>query len=87
MLFVEVCIFKTKRFSTFNCCSLRFLRYALNQGAAAFAVDIDDAVPADGSSQSPLSLLKLSQYPVQRRTEASSLSEDLAGRFQASARV
>ncbi|XP_022717462.1 molybdenum cofactor sulfurase-like isoform X3 [Durio zibethinus] len=53
--------------------------YALNQGAAAFAVDIKEAVDQDGASINSVTSVKLSQYPVQRRNEAEVLEGELTG--------
>ncbi|XP_058080210.1 molybdenum cofactor sulfurase isoform X7 [Magnolia sinica] len=44
--------------------------YALNQGATALAVDIEDVEHHSGPSKSKLSSFKVSQHPAQRRTEA-----------------
>ncbi|KAK9004716.1 hypothetical protein V6N11_042174 [Hibiscus sabdariffa] len=44
--------------------------YALSQGAAAFAVDINEAVDQDGASRNSLTSVKVSQHSVQRRNEA-----------------
>ncbi|XP_022734956.1 molybdenum cofactor sulfurase-like isoform X8 [Durio zibethinus] len=51
--------------------------YALNQGAAAFAVDIKEAVDQDGASRSSVNSVKVSQHPVQRRNEAEVLEGEL----------
>ncbi|XP_022734951.1 molybdenum cofactor sulfurase-like isoform X3 [Durio zibethinus] len=53
--------------------------YALNQGAAAFAVDIKEAVDQDGASRSSVNSVKVSQHPVQRRNEAEVLEGELTG--------
>ncbi|XVE52899.1 hypothetical protein DITRI_Ditri02bG0161200 [Diplodiscus trichospermus] len=53
--------------------------YALNQGAAAFAVDIEEAVDQYGASRSSLTSFKVIQHPVQRRNEAEVLEGDLTG--------
>ena len=59
--------------------SLVIYRYALNQGAAAFAVDIKEALDQDGASRSTVTSVKVSQHPVQRRNEAEVLEEELPG--------
>ncbi|XP_040942716.1 molybdenum cofactor sulfurase isoform X4 [Gossypium hirsutum] len=51
--------------------------YALNQGAAAFAVDINEAVDQDGASRSSLTSCKVLQHPVQIRNEAKILEGEL----------
>ncbi|OMO53429.1 Aminotransferase, class V/Cysteine desulfurase [Corchorus olitorius] len=53
--------------------------YALSQGAAAFAVDVREAVHQDGASKSPVTSVKISQHPVQRRSEAGMLEGELTG--------
>ncbi|TYI95981.1 hypothetical protein E1A91_D01G036800v1 [Gossypium mustelinum] len=53
--------------------------YALNQGAAAFAVDINEAVDQDGASRSSLTSCKVLQHPVQIRNEAKILEGELTG--------
>lgn len=53
--------------------------YALNQGAAAFAVDINEAVDQDGASRSSLTSCKVLQHPVQIRNEAKVLEGELTG--------
>ncbi|XP_021288794.1 molybdenum cofactor sulfurase isoform X2 [Herrania umbratica] len=53
--------------------------YALSQGAAAFAVDIKEAVGQGGASGSPVTSVKISQLPVQRRNEAEVLEGELTG--------
>ncbi|KAK8706412.1 hypothetical protein V6N13_049979 [Hibiscus sabdariffa] len=50
-------------------CNSTFI-YALSQGAAAFAVDINEAVDQDGASRNSLTSVKVSQHSVQRRNEA-----------------
>ncbi|XVF79357.1 hypothetical protein PTKIN_Ptkin14bG0215400 [Pterospermum kingtungense] len=50
--------------------------YALNQGAAAFAVDIMEVVDQDTSS---ITSVKVSQHPAQRRKEAEVLEGELIG--------
>ncbi|KAG4213196.1 hypothetical protein ERO13_A01G039700v2 [Gossypium hirsutum] len=53
--------------------------YALNQGAAAFAVDINEAVDQGGASRSSLTSFKVIQHPVQIRNEAKVLEGELTG--------
>ncbi|XWS10763.1 hypothetical protein CRYUN_Cryun38cG0025700 [Craigia yunnanensis] len=53
--------------------------YALNQGAAAFALDIKEALDQDGASGSSVTSVKVSQHPVQRRNEDKVLEEELTG--------
>ncbi|KAA3467858.1 molybdenum cofactor sulfurase isoform X1 [Gossypium australe] len=53
--------------------------YALNQGAAAFAVDINEALDQDGASRSSLTSFKVLQHPVQIRNEAKVLEGELTG--------
>ncbi|KAK6270322.1 hypothetical protein POUND7_007427 [Theobroma cacao] len=53
--------------------------YALSQGAAAFAVDIKEDVDQSGVSGSPVTSVKISQHPVQRRNEAEVLEGELTG--------
>lgn len=58
--------------------SLRVTRYALSKGAAAFAVDIEEGTPL-GGSESPKSNLKLTQHPIQRRSEGEVPKEGVPG--------
>ncbi|XVF18302.1 hypothetical protein REPUB_Repub11eG0009600 [Reevesia pubescens] len=53
--------------------------YALNKGAAAFAVDIKEAVDQVGASRSSVTSVKVSQHPVQRRNEAEVVEGELTG--------
>lgn len=52
--------------------------YALSKGAAAFAVDIEEGTPL-GGSESPKSNLKLTQHPIQRRSEGEVPKEGVPG--------
>ncbi|XXG68836.1 hypothetical protein AAC387_Pa06g1841 [Persea americana] len=49
--------------------------YALNQGAAAVAVDIEEVKYLTGLSKSNISSVKVLQHPIQRRTQAMSPAE------------
>lgn len=55
--------------------SLIIYRYALNQGAAAVAVDIEEVKYLTGLSKSNISSVKVLQHPIQRRTQAMSPAE------------
>ncbi|KAK0597739.1 hypothetical protein LWI29_028205 [Acer saccharum] len=43
--------------------------YALSQGAAAFAIDIEEAVHNDGLSRTPMTSMNVALHPVQRRNK------------------
>lgn len=45
--------------------------YALSQGAAAFAIDVEEALDNDGLSESLVTSTKISLHPIQRRKGAS----------------
>ncbi|ESR35451.1 Molybdenum cofactor sulfurase [Citrus sinensis] len=53
--------------------------YALSQGAAAFAIDVEEAVDNDGLSESLVTSTKISLLPIQRRKGASFPERDPAG--------
>lgn len=53
--------------------------YALSQGAAAFAIDVEEAVDNDGLSESLVTSTKISLHPIQRRKGASFPERDPAG--------
>ncbi|KDP25106.1 hypothetical protein JCGZ_22641 [Jatropha curcas] len=53
--------------------------YALSQGAAAFAVDIESPVRHDGAPKSHMSTVKVSPHPIQRRSEPELLEGELTG--------
>ncbi|KAK4594603.1 hypothetical protein RGQ29_018329 [Quercus rubra] len=55
--------------------SLLKFRYALGQGTASFAVDIEEAVH-DGVSEGIATAVRLSQHQIQRRNEKSFLKEE-----------
>ncbi|MBA0641186.1 hypothetical protein Goklo_025764 [Gossypium klotzschianum] len=65
--------------SSFGSTIINSGQYALNQGAAAFAVDINEAVDQDGASRSSLTSFKVLQHPVQIRNEAKILEGELTG--------
>lgn len=56
------------------------VRYALSQGAAAFAIDIDEAVHDDGLSETPKTSTSVSLHALQRRYN-SFTNGDLTGNF------
>ncbi|KAH9646373.1 Molybdenum cofactor sulfurase [Citrus sinensis] len=58
---------------------LAISRYALSQGAAAFAIDVEEAVDNDGLSESLVTSTKISLLPIQRRKGASFPERDPAG--------
>lgn len=58
--------------------SLLKFRYALGQGAASFAVDIEEA-EHDGVSEGIAAAVRLSQHQIQRRNEKSFLKEESTG--------
>lgn len=58
--------------------SLLKFRYALGQGIASFAVDIEEAVH-DGVSEGIATAVRLSQHQIQRRNEKSFLKEESTG--------
>ncbi|KAH9677140.1 Molybdenum cofactor sulfurase [Citrus sinensis] len=53
--------------------------YALSQGAAAFAIDVEEAVDNDGLSEGLVTSTKISLHPIQRRKGASFPERDPAG--------
>ncbi|KAK9275964.1 hypothetical protein L1049_023239 [Liquidambar formosana] len=53
--------------------------YALNQGAVAFAIDIEEAGHHGGASRNSVSSIKVTQHPIQRRKEAGVLEEEPTG--------
>ncbi|KAA8527170.1 hypothetical protein F0562_008601 [Nyssa sinensis] len=53
--------------------------YALNKGAAAFAIDIEEAGHHGEASKSPASPIKVLQHPIQRRNEVRLLEEEPTG--------
>ncbi|KAF5948976.1 hypothetical protein HYC85_014933 [Camellia sinensis] len=56
-----------------------FSRYALNKGATAFAIDIEEAAHVGVGFRSPVSSIKVLRHHIQRRNEARILAEELTG--------
>ena len=55
-------------------------RYALDRGASAFAIDIEEA-GHHGVSRSTSSSIKVSPHPIQRRNQARFPGEAPTGKF------
>ncbi|KAL6998951.1 Molybdenum cofactor sulfurase [Sarracenia purpurea var. burkii] len=53
--------------------------YALNKGATAFAIDIEEATNDGGGFINPLSSIKVLQHPIQRRHDAMLQEEETSG--------
>ncbi|KAI7979425.1 Molybdenum cofactor sulfurase [Camellia lanceoleosa] len=53
--------------------------YALNKGATAFAIDIEEAAHVGVGFRSPVSSIKVLRHHIQRRNEARILEEELTG--------